>query len=62
MAAFFRFIRIMRSALPAALAVACLAGNAPHAWAAGQINGRQTIPYSQLNTLAGGAEMAWPEA
>ncbi|MDE7371029.1 MAG: hypothetical protein K2N07_04685, partial [Desulfovibrio sp.] len=61
MAAFFRFIRIMRAALPGVLALACLLGSAP-AWCAAELNGRQTIPYSQLNTLAGGGEMAWPQA
>ncbi|WP_165076199.1 MULTISPECIES: tetratricopeptide repeat protein [unclassified Desulfovibrio] len=61
MAAFFRLIRIMRSGLPAVLALACLLGSVP-ARAAGELNGRQTIPYSQLNSLAGGGEVAWPEA
>ena len=61
MAAFFRFIRLMRAALPGVLALACLLGSAP-AWCAAELNGRQTIPYSQLNTLAGGGEMAWPQA
>ncbi|MDE7242308.1 MAG: hypothetical protein K2N62_10635, partial [Desulfovibrio sp.] len=75
MAGFFRFIRIPhRAALraltgggPAAallLAVALLAGSAPHTWAAGSLTGRQTIPFSQLNSLGGhaGSETAWPEA
>ncbi|MBD5627543.1 MAG: hypothetical protein HDQ90_08740, partial [Desulfovibrio sp.] len=51
----------MRSGLPAVLALACLLGSVP-ARAAGELNGRQTIPYSQLNSLAGGGEVAWPEA